>query len=310
MKNTITAMLLMCLSSTAYAENLQKDFAAFLDMLPGRYSNDAQHQSELASKPAEPHGQLASEFSMVNNGNILSLLGPYVVEQRLHENGDMSKVYRHVLMTFTIDEAKSAIVQTAWQIRPAGKDLTTITQADLTALPDGCDTLWNRTDDGFEGIMAKGTCKFPSRIHPGEFRLIEAKHYPHIRQFQLSGMGLQNRWHAGVRPQRPRAVQNGPLTQLIGRHMTRILFTILAFIIAIPASAQVMGSKNPIYRDMRLMMDWFEGRFDNQEQVYFNKELGVPEDERHERIHSIFHRVDLKGLWRQCLLCAAIPGWR
>lgn len=46
-------------------------------------------------------------------------------------------------------------------------------------------------------------------------------------------------------------------------------------------------------RDMRTLLDWFPGVYDNVEQVYFEGELGVPEDERHERIHHTFAPVDL-----------------
>lgn len=49
-------------------------------------------------------------------------------------------------------------------------------------------------------------------------------------------------------------------------------------------------------KDFERMMDWFAGRFDNQEQVYFEEELGVPEAERHERIHSIFYPAELKAI--------------
>ena len=41
-------------------------------------------------------------------------------------------------------------------------------------------------------------------------------------------------------------------------------------------------------RDFRRMMEWFPGRYDNQEQVYFNDNLDVPKEERHGRIHHIF----------------------
>lgn len=46
-------------------------------------------------------------------------------------------------------------------------------------------------------------------------------------------------------------------------------------------------------RDFKRMMKWFPGRYDNQEQVYFNGNLNVPEEERHGRIHHIFTPVDL-----------------
>lgn len=46
-------------------------------------------------------------------------------------------------------------------------------------------------------------------------------------------------------------------------------------------------------RDLADFLNWFEGRFDNDRQVFFADALGVPEDARHERIHSVFRRVDL-----------------
>ena len=46
-------------------------------------------------------------------------------------------------------------------------------------------------------------------------------------------------------------------------------------------------------RDMRTFLEWFPGVYDNQEQVYFEESLGVPEDERHERIHHTFAPVEL-----------------
>ena len=48
-------------------------------------------------------------------------------------------------------------------------------------------------------------------------------------------------------------------------------------------------------RDFKTMMEWFPGRYDNQEQVYFEKTLNTPEDERHERIHHIFFPVALEA---------------
>ena len=46
-------------------------------------------------------------------------------------------------------------------------------------------------------------------------------------------------------------------------------------------------------RDFETMMSWFPGIYDNQEQVYFEQEMGVAEELRHERINHIFAPVDL-----------------
>lgn len=63
-----------------------------------------------------------------------------------------------------------------------------------------------------------------------------------------------------------------------------------------PAHAQetTESAANQILkRDFTQFLEWFPGRYDNMEQVYFNERLNVPEDERHERIHHIFAPVDL-----------------
>ena len=48
-----------------------------------------------------------------------------------------------------------------------------------------------------------------------------------------------------------------------------------------------------LQRDFKRMMEWFPGEYDNMEQVYFNGNLKIPEEERHERIHHVFTPVDL-----------------
>lgn len=49
-------------------------------------------------------------------------------------------------------------------------------------------------------------------------------------------------------------------------------------------------------KDFRLLMEWFPGVYDNQEQVYFEDEQDVSEELRHERIHHVFKRVELPAL--------------
>ena len=46
-------------------------------------------------------------------------------------------------------------------------------------------------------------------------------------------------------------------------------------------------------KDFRIMMEWFPGVYDNQEQVYFEEEQEVDESLRHERIHHVFEPVEL-----------------
>lgn len=66
---------------------------------------------------------------------------------------------------------------------------------------------------------------------------------------------------------------------------------LLLMLTPVAASAQ----NGVLDRDFKTMMEWFPGRYDNQEQVYFEEELNAPEDERHERIHHIFFPVDLEA---------------
>ena len=52
---------------------------------------------------------------------------------------------------------------------------------------------------------------------------------------------------------------------------------------------------NPVARDILILSEWFEGEFDNEEQVWFQADprSATPEPERHERIHTMHRRLDL-----------------
>lgn len=58
-----------------------------------------------------------------------------------------------------------------------------------------------------------------------------------------------------------------------------------------PAAAQAPGTA--LDKDLALFLDWFPGRYDNELQVFWEKDENLAEDARHERIHSIFRPVDL-----------------
>jgi len=62
------------------------------------------------------------------------------------------------------------------------------------------------------------------------------------------------------------------------------LFSIIIFL-----SIQTVSAQNP-EKDLRLMMSWFEGRFDNFAQTVEEKETKT--EFPHERVHSIFARVN------------------
>ncbi len=73
--------------------------------------------------------------------------------------------------------------------------------------------------------------------------------------------------------------------------MTRTLALLFVLATTMPAAAE--SPRAILEKDLEVFLGWFEGRFDNAEQVYFEREMNVPEELRHERIHSIFAPVDL-----------------
>ncbi|MCC5869516.1 MAG: chromophore lyase CpcT/CpeT [Gammaproteobacteria bacterium] len=81
-----------------------------------------------------------------------------------------------------------------------------------------------------------------------------------------------------------------------------VLMVALLALFTSPASAQLPFERsvadNPaavlvLHADLAELLEWFEGRFDNDREVFFAEAAGVPVDARNGRIHSIFRRVDL-----------------
>lgn len=63
--------------------------------------------------------------------------------------------------------------------------------------------------------------------------------------------------------------------------------------------AEPLPPRAVLEKDLRVFLGWFEGEFDNSEQVAFADELGIPPDAVPERIHSIFKRVALPAFGEQ-----------
>jgi len=78
----------------------------------------------------------------------------------------------------------------------------------------------------------------------------------------------------------------------------RVLILAVAAL-ALPLQAAQPDDQNA--RDLLRLSGWFEGVFDNQEQVWFETEgrAKVPETERHERVHAMHRRVDLPAFGAQ-----------
>jgi hypothetical protein len=73
--------------------------------------------------------------------------------------------------------------------------------------------------------------------------------------------------------------------------MKRIALLASCLVASICLAAQTKKTKTSLAEDMQIMLQWFEGEFDNFQQVYKEKEDKVANV--HEHIHSIFKRVAL-----------------
>ena len=63
-----------------------------------------------------------------------------------------------------------------------------------------------------------------------------------------------------------------------------------------PVGAQEQNvPRDPYARDLLILTEWFEGEFDNEEQLWFEADprSETPEDARHPRLHTVHRRLDL-----------------
>jgi hypothetical protein len=82
----------------------------------------------------------------------------------------------------------------------------------------------------------------------------------------------------------------------LARTVSALLCALMLVVAGAPARAQTqtgVSQQGALQRDLALFLSWFEGRFDNELQVFFEPDLNTPENARHDRIHSSFRRVDL-----------------
>ncbi len=69
-------------------------------------------------------------------------------------------------------------------------------------------------------------------------------------------------------------------------------YILLLFIIS-KLSLFTQETTTPLNEDLNLMMQWFEGEFDNFQQTWMEEEDSIALELRHEHIHSIFAKVDM-----------------
>ena len=72
-----------------------------------------------------------------------------------------------------------------------------------------------------------------------------------------------------------------------------VLCLALAAPVAGHTQERPVSQRDVLDKDLRTLLDWFPGRYDNDLQVYFDGELNTPAEARNGRIHSIFMPVSL-----------------
>lgn len=68
---------------------------------------------------------------------------------------------------------------------------------------------------------------------------------------------------------------------------------VISFLVMLAMGLSAATANSSLEKDLDTFLEWFPGRYDNSLQVFWQPDLEAPEDERHERIHSIFKPVDL-----------------
>ncbi len=74
---------------------------------------------------------------------------------------------------------------------------------------------------------------------------------------------------------------------------------LMAFCFLTLSFNEIYSQNNTLQADLEEMMQWFEGEFDNFQQAWKENKDQVDENIRHERIHSIFKKVDAPKLGNQ-----------
>ncbi len=75
---------------------------------------------------------------------------------------------------------------------------------------------------------------------------------------------------------------------------TLINLCFLVFL-SLTSIASVDYKTDPCARDIKILTEWFEGEFDNEDQRWFenDRRANIPEEEHHVRLHTAHKRLDL-----------------
>lgn len=163
---SITFACLVCLTVSAFAQNLSSDLQAMMKLFEGEFDNYAQVWEEKEQKAQFPHEHIHSIFARVN----LPAVGDQVFYVKQYMDGDPNKIYRTRLYSFVPNEKENAIELRIYtfpdekavndaHLEPA--KLAGLTTDKLKATP-GCEVYWQRDGEAFRGYM-KPTCRVNSQ---------------------------------------------------------------------------------------------------------------------------------------------------
>ena len=136
------------------------DLIQMLTMLPGRYDNSAQAETDVKSGTHPAHESVALLIIHVQTPR----LGRYVYYSQESAANDPRRVLSRKMYSFQLDE-KRGIVETLYEFVEPGrwrdgaedKDLFTAVQSE-DVQPELCQLLWKKKDDGFVAAHDPKAC--------------------------------------------------------------------------------------------------------------------------------------------------------
>jgi hypothetical protein len=147
----------LALGSGACAGDRDEEIRDMLNMMQGTY------QSDPTEEPDEELPDLLDRRVVVS----APALGRHVVYWQLN-SGPERKVYRQRILTFAAGD-DGQIVQTTWSLRDpeafvdafaSPERFAPLTSDNVEAsLPDGCDQVWRRSEDGWYAEVDPDTCR-------------------------------------------------------------------------------------------------------------------------------------------------------
>jgi hypothetical protein len=163
-------------AAAATPATLDPGFARFVAAWAGNFDNAAQHRAQVAAGVPEAQRNLLQELRIVRVD--LPAFGPQAfyaewfapgaedkpLRQRIYGLEHDAVNGRYVLRLHIWPQDPAFVARTAGAWREPSR-LAGLTPRDMAPLP-GCDLYFRDAGAGFEGEMAKGTCRFPAMNDP------------------------------------------------------------------------------------------------------------------------------------------------